>query len=337
MDRGAIVIIMQRVHEDDVSGVILTLGLDYCHLMIPMELELDRSTDELGKPVSTRIGWTDPRIDIGDGTPAWPKRFPDHVITRTKQEVGPYAWACQYQQAPAPRGGGIFKTEWWQVWEPADGKFPLFDLVVASLDSAFTEKQQNDPSGFTVWGVFNNVEGKRRLMLVHAWRKHLQFSGKRIPQKVNESKQSWIRRTQPEWGLIEWVQHTCERFKVDKLLIEAKASGMSAAQELRARYGLQDWSVQLCSVKGDKVARALGVQATFANFGVYAPVRDWSDDVIREMSLFPNGKYDDLTDSATQAVKFLRDTGMAPTDEEVIAAELAPLMHKARPKQLNYA
>ena len=331
MDRGAIVIIMQRVHEDDVSGVILDLGLEYCHLMIPMEFDAQRVTP-------TKIGWVDPRLDddldVCDGELAWPERFSASVVERTKKEVGPFAWAGQYQQSPAPRGGGMFKIEWWQVWEAVDGKFPPFELVIASLDSAFTEKEQNDPSGLTVWGVFNNELGRRRLMLVHAWRKHLQFSGPRMEMKPNESKASWTRRTQSQWGLIEWIKHTCEHYKVDKLLIEAKASGISAAQELRNRYSMLDFSVQLCPVKGDKVARAVGVQATFANLGVYAPVRDWSDMVIQEMAMFPNGKYDDLTDSTTQAVKFLRDAGLAPTDEEVMAGELAAMTHKSRPKAL---
>ncbi|SRR6266436_7302866 len=55
------------------------------------------------------------------------------------------------------------------------GKFPPFEHVVASLDSAFTAKEQNDPSGLTIWGVFQR-EGKRRIMLVSAWRKRLTAS-----------------------------------------------------------------------------------------------------------------------------------------------------------------
>lgn len=339
MERGAIIIIMQRVNEDDVSGAILTLGLDYTHLMIPMEFDTDRALDENGSPLTTKIGWVDPRLDVDDldgcdGLLAWPERFPPAVCARTKREVGQYAWATQYSQSPAPRGGGIFKRDWWQVWEPKDGKFPLFETIICSVDSAFTDKQQNDPTGCTVWGVFLNDEGRRRLMLMDAWRKHLQFSGPRNDMKKGESKYQWMRRTQDEWGLVEWLKHTCERWKIDKLLIEGKASGISAAQELRHRYGLSAWSTQLCPVKGDKVARALGVQATIAGGGVYAPVRDWAELVITEMSTFPNAKFDDLTDSATQAIKWLRDHGLAPTDEEVIFAENDAVTHRSQPKAL---
>lgn len=349
MKRGAIVIIMQRVHEDDVSGAILSLGFDYVHLMIPMEYDPSRQMDEDGQPVTTAIGWFDPRwsdkIDEAEGELAWPERFPPEVIVAMKKEAGDYAWAGQYQQSPAPRGGGLFKSAWWQVYDSKDGKFPPFEMIVASVDSAFTAKETNDPTGMSVWGVFlHDINGRgqtfrRRLMLIDAWRKHLEFSGPRhlVDREVNESRNVWVRRTQEHWGLLEWIQYTCERCKVDKLLIEGKASGISAAQELRNRYGLQRWTTQLCPVKGDKYARAVGVQATFANGMVFAPVRDWSDLIIGEMSLFPNGKYDDLTDSATQAVKWLRDNGLAPTDEEENFAEMDLITHKPKVRALHYA
>ncbi len=146
---GAIVIIMQRIHEDDISGCVLSLGLDYVHLCIPMEYEWQRQTDGRGDPIQTVIGWVDPRHvptspDECDGDIAWPERFPPDVIEQTKQAIGPYAWAGQYQQAPAPRGGGIFQRAWWQLYEADDGKsFPPFEYMLASLDSAYTEKEES--------------------------------------------------------------------------------------------------------------------------------------------------------------------------------------------------
>ena len=327
MERGAIVVIMQRLHGDDVSGVILDKGMAYEHLMIPMEYDYDRQTDENYEPLRTSIGWYDPRFD--DGTPdeinytlAWPERFPEHVWSAIKTDIGPYAESGQYGQQPSPRGGGIFKREWWQLWESADGKFPVFDYVMASLDSAFTEQERNDPSALTIWGIFQNEEGLNRAMLVHAWRKHLEFSGPRMPALPGESKGQWIVRTQAKWGLMEWVKHTCERFKVDNLLIEAKASGMSAAQELQNRYGRLDFGVQLCPVKGSKEARAYAVQPTFSQLLVYAPARDWAEMCIEEMEAFPKHKYDDLCDSSTQALKFMRDAGLLNTDAETHAIEV---------------
>lgn len=245
------------------------------------------------------------------------------MIDAIKTDVGPYAWAGQYQQTPTPRGGGIFKREWWQLWESPSGQFPVFDYVLASLDSAFTEQERNDPSALTIWGIFQNEEGFNRAMLVHAWRKHLEFSGPRNLMALlpNESRGQWVVRTQKHWGLMEWVKYTCERFKVDHLLIEGKASGISAAQEMQNRYGRLDFGVQICTVKGSKEARALAAQPTFSQLLVYAPARDWAEMVLDEMESFPKHKYRDLTDSATQAIKFMRDQGLLNTDQEARAIE----------------
>ncbi len=329
MVTGAIVIIMQRVQQEDVSGVILEERMQYEHVMIPMEYDPEYQVDQDGDPVTTSIGWTDPRyqddLDEATGQLAWPERFPPKQCKELESDIGPYAWAGQYQQTPTVRGGAIFRTEWWQLWEPPDGKFPAFDYLLASLDSAFTQKEENDPSGFTIWGVFTH-DGNQRIMLVHAWRKHLAFSGPRLEQETSESKQAWVLRTQKTWGLLEWIVYSCQRFKVDKLLIEGKANGISAAQELRNRYGDQNFAVQLCPVRGDKVSRAHATQPVFSKLYVWAPARDWAEMVIEEMAVFPKGRYDDLTDSTTQAIKYLRDNGMAGTDQEMRDRELASLM-----------
>jgi predicted phage terminase large subunit-like protein len=144
----------------------------------------------------------------------------------------------------------------------------------------------------------------------------------------------WVQRTQQHWGLIEWLEYSCRRYKVDKLLIEGKASGISAAQELRNRFGRQNWSVHLCAVKGDKVARAYAAQATFAQGLVYAPAKDWAEEVITEMALFPHGKHDDLTDSVTQAVSYLRGIGFAQTDDETRAGDDDRMRHRPRMRPL---
>jgi len=96
----------------------------------------------------------------------------------------------------------------------------------------------------------------------------------------------------------------------------------------------QSWGVQLCNVKGDKVARALACQPSFSQEMIYAPARDWSDMVIDEMAVFPLGKYKDLTDSSTQAIKYARDVGLLPSDEEVKFAEQDRVTHRSKPRPL---
>lgn len=335
METGAKVVIAQRVAENDISGTILELGLPYVHLMIPMEFEWQ--ADEKGQPYATEIGWIDPRWrptpEECNGELAWPERFSGVVVQRLKRELGPYATAAQLQQTPEARGGGIFKREWWQVWDPPDGKFPPFSYIVASLDGAFTSKEENDPSALTLWGIFENEMGYNRAMLIHAWSKKLPFSGPKVDVLPGEHDSVYRRRAMPHWGLIEWVADTCNRFKADRLLIENKGPGISAAQSLSNSHGRSGWAIELAEPKGDKVARAIAVQPTFSQQMVYAPDREWADATIDEMAVFPKGRHDDRVDSATQAIKHLRDNGILRSDEERRAEEIEAVTHKSKQRK----
>jgi len=307
MEKSAIVVIMQRVHEADVSGSILESAQDYEHLMIPMEWD--------GRRYHTSIGWTDPRET--DAELAWPERFSAKTVQGLKQTLGPFGYAGQYQQAPAPRGGGIFQRDWWQPWSnpdnPDDPKFKAFppvEYVVASLDGAYTEKQENDYSALTVWGVFREFD-LPRVILMNAWRDRLAIH-----------------------DLVNKVARTCKRYKVDHLLIESKAVGISVSQELRRLYATENFSVQLIDPKGDKVARAYAVQPLFANEMVYAPDREWAEMTITEMASFPRAPHDDLTDSATMALKYLRDIGLLMHGSEVALGMGDDLAHRPQSKPL---
>jgi len=291
--------------------------------MIPMEYDFNLQTDGNYQPRRNAVGWFDPRyddyeVDADQHLLAWPERFPEAAWRKIKLDLGPYATSGQYQQSPTPRESGMFQREWWQVWEQPDKSWPKnIEYVVASLDSAFTTKERNDPSGFTVWGVYRDKGEKNRVIMLWAWRKHLAFSGPRIDAMPGESADSYFRRTSKQWGLMEWVKYSCEKYKVDTLLIEAKASGISAAQELSNRYGRLQFGVIQCPVKGDKMARALAVQWVFAR----------AEMGIDEMERFPLYKYDDLTDSTTQAIRFLVVNGILISDDEHEARERDMVVH----------
>lgn len=101
--RSAIVVIMQRLHEKDISGEIVSRRLEYDHLMLPMEAELDRRC-------RTSVGFIDPRDR--EGELLFPERFPRPVVDKLKATMGEFAVAGQLQQRPSPRAGGLFKREW---------------------------------------------------------------------------------------------------------------------------------------------------------------------------------------------------------------------------------
>ena len=72
------------------------------------------------------------------------------------------------------------------------------------------------------------------------------------------------------------------------------------------------------------------MQPMFSQGMIYAPARDWAEQLITEMSMFPAGRFSDLTDSASQGLKHLRDVGLAQSDEEVQEAKIGTVMHRPR-------
>lgn len=298
---GSFIVVQQRIAEDDITGHILTKNDgDWCHVMLPMFFEPERS-------YSTLIGWKDPRTEPGELL--WPERFSEKTARALEKTLGPFRASGQLQQSPEPKGGGIIKREWWLEWDqPA---YPVMDFIMASVDTAYTEKTMNDPSAMTVWGVFTmdpiahatrliDAEGRPmylgpsrgeqapRVMLMAAWSEHLEFH-----------------------ALVERVAETCRRFGCDKVLIEAKASGHSVAQELRRLYGHEKFAVQLMDPKStDKIARLYSVQHLFADGMIYAPDRKWADELITEVAMFPHGKHDDRVDTVSQALRHMRDLGL---------------------------
>ena len=316
-DSSAIVVVMQRLHEADVSGTILDKRLGYDHIMLPMEFDPVRA-----RP--TMLGIEDPRQT--DRELLFPSRFPQEVVDRDSKVMGPYATAGQFQQEPTPRGGGVIKPGWWETW--MEEGYPPFDYIVASIDTAYTTKTENDFSAMTVWGVFSgdystmraenfvNARGKFRNNAEEAARfdegikirDMLDVDPESVPRVMLMG--AWQERLELA-DLVQKVAATCRKFRVDKLLVEGKASGLSVAQELRRLYGAEDWAVQLINPGSlDKLARVYSIQHLFSEGMIYAPDRQWADAVIRQCEVFPKGKNDDLVDTVSQALRHLRETGL---------------------------
>ena len=311
MQTSAIVGIMQRTAGNDVSDAILSGYDPYVHLMVPMLYEPDRHCE-------TKIGWSDPRTE--DGECYWHERFSPDAVVRCKA-MGSFAWNSQYQQRPEIRGGGLLPRDCWQLWAPENNKFPKFDYILASLDPAFTSKETNDPSGLTVWGVFKN-NGRPSIMLIWAWRKWLKLHGPEMERWPNETDDDYRARCSEKWGLVETVHDSCKKYKVDRLLIEAKASGISVSQEF-ARLFPDEFAVELVNPGAlDKEARVKRVQPILENEQVFYPNRRYAELVIDECALFPKGAHDDLVDSTSMAWWWLRQNGFLQRDDERFRDEL---------------
>ena len=317
--RSAIVVIMQRLHEHDVSGVILDGNMGYDHIMIPMEYDPDRAC-------ITKLVYEDPRTERDELY--FPARFPRDVVDRDKRIMGNYAASAQFQQSPVPRGGGIIKDADWQLWSPPE--YPPLDFVLASLDTAYTEKTSNDCSALTVWGVFSGRHEERSTRLVDRYGKP--YAEARSGGIEGMSKVvlmfAFAERLELH-ALVKRVAETCKAMKVDRLLIESKASGISVAQEMRRLYGHERWAVHLINPGAqDKMARLYSVQHLFSEGMIFAPDKKWAEEVIRQVASFPKAKHDDLVDATSQAIRHLRDTGLLIRADERLA-ELADSMDYA--------
>lgn len=119
-----IIVIMQRLHEEDLAGWLLGGGNGevWEHLCIPALNEFDE--------------------------PLWPETH-DLEALRRMEKSKPYEFAGQYMQRPAPLGGGIFKSAWWKYYNPA--ALPQIRRIVQSWDTAFKTNAENDYSVCTTW------------------------------------------------------------------------------------------------------------------------------------------------------------------------------------------
>jgi predicted phage terminase large subunit-like protein len=324
---GAMIVVMQRVHEGDLSGHILAMDdearkknslADYVHICIPMcYVRCQHVNAWVGNEIKTFIGdeiddidnedifWVDKRTNEGDLL--WPERYPASEVAKIEREMGDYAFAGQFQQTPAPRGGGILKEEWWQMWDEdvaaehgsTPDKYPGFEYILASLDTAYTEKEENDPSALSIWGVFRDSAGNPKIFLMHCW-------------------EDWLRIH----DLVHRVGDACKDFKVDRLIIEDKAAGHSVSQELARLFGSFDFGIDLVNPRTgfikspDKVARLQTVVHLFAEGLIYRPDKEWADKMVRQCATVPRSLHDDLCDSMTQALLYLRRAGWAVKKEE---------------------
>jgi predicted phage terminase large subunit-like protein len=308
--RGArTVVVMQRLAEDDLTGHILAEQYNYEHLHLPMEYVKPK------KHYVTSIGWEDPRTV--EGSLLWPELFPAKSVKKLKKLLGEYGTAGQFQQQPAPMGGGILKTHHFKLW-PAKKPLPVFDYVVQSYDGAYDDDatSNNDPTACTVWGCF--TDGKvQGAMLLDAWDDHLGYPDFR--KKVID-----------EWHSVYGKTKERKGRKSDVVLMENKSSGISILQDLRAA---NIPAIPYNPGNASKTMRAHSVAPVHELDVIYIPESSkepgefvtWARPFVEQVAKFPKAAHDDYVDTYTQALSLLRDQGhfeMAFADvDEVEEAE----------------
>lgn len=348
-----IVVIMQRLHEADISGHILDSvdASSYTHLCLPMHYDRSRHChtvlwrDEFDDPIKT---FDDPRTEQNELM--WPERFDEPSLQRMARELGPYLSSGRLEQRPTPAGGSIVKEEWWQEW--VAGTYPACEYLIASLDPAYTEKTENDPSGLTVWGVFRDPVGNPKVILLFAWDGRMAIhdlvqwlgavctKGKLHPDEARRLLNVMNDQRSDKCPEFKYLP----RFPVDRLIVELKASGHSVVQEINRLMTDGSFGVEGVdpSPWGDKQARLHSVVHLFADQMIYAPVagkvwRNFADHLIRQVSMFPKGDHDDMVDSTSMALRYLRQSGILLRREEHAAEIHEQMMFKSKPKPLYAA
>jgi predicted phage terminase large subunit-like protein len=291
--KDAMVTIMQRLHERDISGHILEDIGGWEHLMIPAEWD--------GVRRSTSVGPYDPRKVKGELI--CPERFGPKEITELKQLLGTYGTAGQLQQDPVPNQGGILKTANFQMW-PADKGLPQFEYILQSYDCAFTEKTSGDPTACSVWGIFSH-NSQRNAMLIDAWDEHLSY-----PELRSRVIKDWS----TEYGGTTVKDGLRTARRADRILVEAKASGQSLLQDLRLA---KVPAIGYNPGNADKISRAHQASPTLEMGFLWLPESgknrgqpvSWAQPFLKQLAKFPVAEHDDYVDTFSQAVIYLKNEG----------------------------
>jgi len=271
---GRIILIMQRLHEDDLVGHVL--GLEPWKVIRFPAIAEEAETHVIQTPYGTR------RFERRAGEALHPEREPLEVLSRIREAQGEYNFAGQYQQAPAPLGGELVKAEWFKTY-PAAYPPAKFEMSFQSWDTANKPTELSDYSVCTTWGV-----REKHVYLLHVFRKRLGY---------------------PE--LKRAVREQAEAFSPQTILIEDKASGTQLIQDLvsEGMHAIKKYKPNM-----EKIMRMHSVTSTIENGFVHLPDKAaWLGEYLHELATFPNGKYDDQADSTSQALDWFKNDAMTWT------------------------
>jgi predicted phage terminase large subunit-like protein len=281
---SAMVIVMQRCHQRDLSGHLLEKG-NFEHLCLPAEYE--------GPGRMTSIGFSDPRTEHGDLL--WPGQFGRSEIEELKINLGSYGAAGQLQQRPSPAGGGIFKRDWFRYFQPRGMNLPPVEVrrqdgtlvLIPAIEAPHhvDEQLQSWDCTFKELDTSDYVVGQ-----LWARRGGLFLLGDQFRERTDCP------------GTVKAVRAMTEKWPATMaVLIEDKANGSAVIQMLAHEIpGLLPVNPQ-----GGKIARAAAVSPLIEAGNIYLPHPDfapWVKDFIEECVQFPNGAHDDQVDAMTQAL-----------------------------------
>ena len=261
-DIGVRIIIMQRVHEDDLTGFLLgkETRLKYKHICIPA-----KSGDGNIKPAYLE------KFYEKDTNLFWKDRFSQKILDDYKSALGSYGYAGQLQQTPTPLDSGMIHKDWFKV-----DRYRVDEAIVNFvIDPAYTADQKNDPSALLAYTYKEN-----RWQIVDCVNVYKEF-----PDLVK--------------FIQQWVAKNGYTNR-SRIYVEPKASGKSIVQTLVRETGLNVKEDK--PPTKDKVARVSDVSASLESGRVSLLNGDWNEDFLEQLAKFPAAKHDDMVDCLVMAV-----------------------------------
>lgn len=268
---GVRIIIMQRLHQNDLTGYLLKNNpSSYRHICLPAE------ESDLINPIELRQYYKDGLLD--------PTRLSKKILESFKQTLGSRGYAGQYEQTPSEDAGGIIKTDWFDIISPLMLRRDIVNEPVHFIiDSAYTMKTENDPTAILAGFVRQN-----RLYVLDVREVWLEFP-----------------------SLISFILSHTQQFQISsgsKIFIEPKASGKSIAQQLRSTTMLN--VIESTPPDADKVTRAHSIAPTLEARRVALVDGSYIPHYLDQLKMFPNSEHDDMVDVTVIGVQeLLFETG----------------------------
>lgn len=284
MRQPAMVLIMQRLHQEDLSGHLLARK-GWEHVCFPMRYEPSRPKTE-HDPAGHTADPRDHRTEAG--ALLWPELLPEDAVKQAEIDLGEYGTAGQMQQRPVPEGGGLFKREWFKFV----GAAPVVARRARGWDTAGTENDGDYTSGTLI----SEPPGPRDEETGEPQGAGIFYVEDRVHGQLSPA------------GVDALIRQTAKADGKDVAIREEKEGGASGKAVVEARAkSLKGWDYKFVQVTGSKRTRVKPFRAQVEAGNVFLvrtgdASRDaWIEEYIKELCDFPTAKHDDDVDSSSCA------------------------------------